>query len=138
MARIRTIKPQFWLNEELGTVPRDARLLFIGLWNLSDDRGVFEWKPGQIKVQLFPYDVDLTKSDIEKHLEALVTIGNIIKFDEDNKSYGFVLNFSKHQEIKNPSKWTFTETTPVLPQSYPSPTPALLVHQLLMVLTTRV
>ncbi len=125
MARIRTIKPQFWLNEELATVPRDTRLLFIGLWNLSDDRGVFEWKPGQIKVQLFPYDADLTKSDIEKHLEALVTIGDIVKFDEDNKSYGFVINFSKHQEIKNPSKWAFTETIPTLPNDHPSPTPVL-------------
>ena len=35
MARIRTIKPQFWINEELGTIPRDARLLYIGLWNMK-------------------------------------------------------------------------------------------------------
>ena len=48
MAIIRTTKPQSWLNEELGTIPRDARLLFIGLWNLSDDQGVFEWKPGEV------------------------------------------------------------------------------------------
>ena len=71
MARIRTIKPQFWLNEELGTVYPEIHDFFSSDYGtLVMTRGVFEWKPGQIKVQLFPYDTDLTKSDIEKHLEA--------------------------------------------------------------------
>lgn len=33
MARIRTIKPEFWTSEQvMGCAPL-ARLLFIGLWN---------------------------------------------------------------------------------------------------------
>ena len=127
MARIRTIKPQFWLNEELGTIPRDARLLYIGLWNISDDRGVFLWRPAQIKIQLFPYDQDLTASDVEKWLNNLVEIKHLYKFQEDGKWFGYCPNFQIHQDIKNPSKWTHSKTTPVLPQSYGTTTPALLL-----------
>ena len=120
MARIRTIKPQFWLNEELGTIPRDARLLYIGLWNLADDRGVFEWKPGQIKIQIFPYDTDISTKNIEKWLENLQKILNITKFKEDGKDYGYIIMFSKHQEIKRPSKWTFTKNLPqITPNTHP-------------------
>jgi len=33
MARIRTIKPEFWTAEQVMELSRDARLLFIGMWN---------------------------------------------------------------------------------------------------------
>jgi len=125
MPRIRTVKPQFWLDEKLGEIPRDARLLYIGLWNLSDDQGVFEWRPTRIKVQLFPYDNDIIGSDIESWLELLVKTGDIIKFDNGTSSFGYIKSFLEHQEIKNPSKWRFAEIPPALPQPSDSPTPAL-------------
>ena len=136
MARIRTIKPQFWLDENLGSIKREARMLYIGLWNLSDDRGVFEWRPARIRIEIFPYDDDIKTPDIEEWLQTLIQIGNVIYFEENGKPYGYIPTFLEHQEIKNPSKWTFTEglpdisrqedsTTPVLPQSGDSPTPVL-------------
>ena len=39
MARIRTIKPEFWTDEKVVTLPFEARLLFIGMWNFCDDEG---------------------------------------------------------------------------------------------------
>ena len=134
MPRIRTIKPQFWLDEALGKLPRDARLLYIGLWNLCDDYGVFEYRPPRIKVQLFPYDADISGNDIKKWLDLLTAAGNIIPFTSEGDDYGYIPSFLKHQLINNPSKWRFAEppddilrkiTTPALPQSYRSPTPAL-------------
>ena len=40
MARIRTIKPEFWTSEQVVDCSPTARLLFIGLWNFCDDGGV--------------------------------------------------------------------------------------------------
>jgi hypothetical protein len=126
MARIRTIKPQFWLDENLGSIKRDARLLYIGLWNLCDDRGVFEWRPAKIRVQIFPYDSDITNKTIEGLLDLLQQTKDVIKFAEKGHSFGYVPSFSEHQDIKNPSKWAYTETlpdtntTPALPQPYPT------------------
>lgn len=42
MARIRTIKPEFWTAEQVMELSRDARLLFIGMWNFCDDAGVHQ------------------------------------------------------------------------------------------------
>jgi hypothetical protein len=132
MPRIRTIKPQFWLDENLGQIPRDVRLLYIGLWNLCDDQGVFEWRPSRIKIQLFPYDEDISGEDIGTWLEMLVGTGDIIQFENGTARFGYIKSFLEHQEIKNPSKWTFasipeelTTSAPALTQPSPSTNPAL-------------
>lgn len=39
MARIRSIKPEFWKHQQLGKMSMDARLTYIGMWNLADDAG---------------------------------------------------------------------------------------------------
>ncbi len=41
MARIRTIKPEFWEDEKIGKLPIPCRL-FIGCWNFADDFGVIK------------------------------------------------------------------------------------------------
>ena len=39
MARIRSIKPEFWTAEQVMECSPMARLLFIGMWNFCDDGG---------------------------------------------------------------------------------------------------
>jgi hypothetical protein len=130
MPRIRSIKPQFWLDENLGGIPRDARLLYIGLWNLADDQGVFEWRPARIKVQLFPYDADVTSKEIEGWLELLLGTEDIAKFEFDGRIFGYIRSFLEHQDIKKPSKWTFApvpqelgSSTPPVGEELPTTTP---------------
>ena len=60
MARSRILKPEFWSDEKLALVPREARLTFAGLWTCSDDYGVTKGHPAWLKAQIFPYDADLT------------------------------------------------------------------------------
>lgn len=103
MPRIRTIKPQFWGDEDLARVPREARLLFIGLWNLADDYGICKRHPAWIKGQLFPYDDDLKSDQIEAWIEALIREKCLFSFQIDNERFVIVLNFSRHQIINRPS-----------------------------------
>ncbi len=56
MARTRSIKPEFWNDEKLATIPRDARLTFVGTWTAADDYGVVKGHPLWLKNQIFPYD----------------------------------------------------------------------------------
>lgn len=56
MARIRTIKPEFWTSEQVMNCSRDARLLFIGLWNFCDDYGRHPANSKQLKALIFPDD----------------------------------------------------------------------------------
>jgi len=118
MARIRSIKPQFWLDENLATISRDARLLYIGLWNLADDYGVFEWRPARIKVQLFPWDIDVTGKKVEEWMKALESTGDITKFKSEGKLYGYIPTFLKHQIVRKPSQWRFALIPPDILNNY--------------------
>jgi hypothetical protein len=74
MARTRMVKPEFWDDEKLAKVSRDARLLFIGLWSNSDDYGVVKGHPAWPKNRIFPYweylfpFSSVRKSKISKHI----------------------------------------------------------------------
>lgn len=56
MARIRTIKPEFWTDEKVLGIKPMARLLFIGMWNFADDYGRMEYSPVSLKAKIFPCD----------------------------------------------------------------------------------
>lgn len=93
MARARNIKPSFFTNLELGDCDPLARLLFIGLWTLSDREGRLEDKPRQIKIQTIPYD----NADCDALLKQLHDNGFICRYTVEEKSYIQITNFSKHQ-----------------------------------------
>lgn len=115
MARIRTIKPEFWKNEALGEMPIESQLLFIGLWNLSDRRGFLEDRPKRIKAEIFPYrDID-----IDQALENLIP-EFLKRILVNEKPYLHILNFTKHQvcNVREPESivpeqyWYSTSTVP--------------------------
>jgi hypothetical protein len=105
VARIRTIKPEFWRDENLSSLCPEAALLAIGLLNHADDEGYFNANPKLVESDVFPL------RDLEKSTAALMDdlhkIGYIeIYCGSDGKRYGHIVNFSKHQVIskKNHSK----------------------------------
>ncbi len=71
MPRIRQIKPEFYLDDELARCSRDARLLFPGLWMLADRAGRLENRPAKIKAQIFPYDNDIDGAKVTELLSQL-------------------------------------------------------------------
>ena len=95
MARIRTIKPSFFKNEELAELPMSARMLFIGLWTLSDKDGRLEDRPKRIKVELFPYD----SLEVDQLLSRLQNAGFIVRYEVGELKVIQIINFSKHQRI---------------------------------------
>jgi hypothetical protein len=104
MARSRILKPEFWSDEKLAMVPREARLTFAGLWTCSDDYGVTKGHPAWLKAQIFPYDVDLPLTEFQKWLGDLERIGVIDPFTADGESFFHIRNFSDHQKVDRPSK----------------------------------
>ena len=106
MARIRTIKPEFWEDEKIGNLPIPCRLFFIGCWNFADDFGVIKNNPVLLKSQIFPYDENLRVSEIRKWIDALVDARMLIPIildGEDNRpaeeSYYLIRTFRSHQVL---------------------------------------
>ncbi len=93
MARIRTIKPQFFVNEDIASLPHVARLLFIGLWCLADREGRLDDRPVRIKAQLFPYE----ECDINDLLDKLQEKGFILRYSVKAEKFIQINNFAKHQ-----------------------------------------
>jgi hypothetical protein len=100
MARIRTIKPEFWQDEKISRLPLGARLLFIGLWNIADDVGRLRGNSLFVRSQVFPYE---PKSDVDGWLADLEQIGVILRYQHKGESFIRVVNFLKHQQISKPS-----------------------------------
>jgi len=102
VARIRTIKPEFWTSEQIVECSRDARLLFIGLWNFCDDGGVHPASIKRIKMEIFPGD-DLTADDLQNLVDELVDNELVDVFESQGKTYWHVASWDKHQKIDRPS-----------------------------------
>ena len=102
MSRIRTIKPEFWTSEQVMTCSPSARLLFIGLWNFSDDAGVHPCSIVRLKAEIFPGD-DVQISKIQDWVNELLNNDLIQEYTIDGKKYWIVTGWSKHQRIDKPT-----------------------------------
>ena len=99
MARIRTIKPEFWEDEKIGKLPIPCRLFFIGCWNFADDFGVIKGNAALLKSQIFPYDENLRVSEIKKWIDALVDAPMLVPIIHAEESYYFIRTFRSHQVL---------------------------------------
>lgn len=128
MARIRTVKPEFWTDEKMAKLSRDARLVYIGLWNHSDDKGICRGNPTLLRSQLFPFtdppyfDQDMTPEKFIGILRELEQMKRIYKFSAGGEDFYLVKNFPKHQKIDRPSAGINPAPPPGLFDE-PSPSP---------------
>lgn len=104
VARIRSIKPEFFRHEALfeaeKTTKLPLRIAFAGLWTAADREGRFRWSARQLKLDCLPYD----DCDFSRVLDALVTRGFIVKYAIDGKEYGCIPSWHQHQVINNREK----------------------------------
>ena len=98
MARIRSIKPEFWTSEQVMECSREARLFFIGLWNFCDDYGRHPAQAKKLRALIFPGDDDVSSSDVRRMIDELSTNGLVSIYAVDNIEYIEVCGWS-HQKI---------------------------------------
>jgi hypothetical protein len=108
VARIRSIKPDFWKSEKVarmtGVDGRQARLLFIALWNFCEDSGCMRAAPAYVRAEVFPYDEDITAQDVARWLDLLEATRLITRYQRPSGSFLVVRGFKDHQKIEKPSK----------------------------------
>lgn len=104
MARIRTIKPEFFTSDDICALSMAARLLYIGIWCEADREGRMEWKPRSLKRRYLPDD----DVDVEALCAELVA-AKLVKPYGDGLAY--IPTFNKHQHI-NPREAASTLPDP--------------------------
>lgn len=103
MARIRTVKPEFWVDEKVVELDPWARLLFIGMWNFADDQGFIDFAPRRIKMQVFPGDL----TDVVPLIDELLKQGLIRAYQSPIGPVLHVVNWSRHQRVDHAAKPRF-------------------------------
>lgn len=92
MARIRTIKPEFFTSEDIVDLSPLARLLYIATWCEADREGRLVWKPRTMKLRYFPAD----DCDIDALARELVASGLVVPYGD---GLAFIPSFSRHQHV---------------------------------------
>jgi hypothetical protein len=63
MARIRSIKPDFWDSPDTARASLRCRLFYIAMWNWADDWGIGDANAGRLVSFAFPNDNDISAAD---------------------------------------------------------------------------
>ena len=97
MARIRTLKPEFWTDSVMVRLSPFARLLYIGTWTFSlCQQGHLADDPFGLKLKVLPAD----EVDPEALIEELVSTGRLLrKTTSDGRSYLHNPRLDVHQRI---------------------------------------
>lgn len=101
MARIRTIKPEFWQHPKTATADREARLLFIGLLNEADDEGRMRYSAKRLAGVLFPFDDDVTPVMLDGWVWQLERVALVERYEVEGASYLAIPGFTDHQRISH-------------------------------------
>ncbi|WP_354643937.1 hypothetical protein [Kitasatospora camelliae] len=136
MARIRSIKPDFFTSLTVADLPLSARLTFIGLWCYVDDNGVGIDEARLIRASVWPLDespdiLQRTREDLRRLQEALL----VTRYTVSGRPFLAIRSWSEHQKISHPGKPRFpgpdqadspTDTPPEQgkrnpPETFPSP-----------------
>lgn len=99
MARIRTVKPEFFKHYDLYKAEKETklplRIAFQGLWLCADKEGRFKFNPTHLKLDILPYD----EVDFRVILAALEAYGFILKYEVGGKKYGLIPTLKEHQRF---------------------------------------
>ena len=120
MGRIRTIKPEFFLHEELCELSPLHRLLFVGLWTQADRAGRLEDRPKRLKAVVLPYDkvdVDRLLDDLSEHRGRF-----IVRYEHEGVRYIAIPGFLHHQRphVRELPSTTPAPTLPRLAREMPA------------------
>lgn len=101
MARIRTVKPEFWSDEKLAPLTPVDRLVFLGLISMADDFGRLLDNLKTIDAFVFP----CTDDSARESLATLSRLGRIVRgMTASGQPVIQIPTWHRHQKVDKPSK----------------------------------
>lgn len=102
MARIRSVKPEFWDSPSTAKAGLRARLLYIAMWNWADDWGIGDANPRRLLSFAFPSDGD---AEVEprnfRHLaEEVVRCYGVKFYEVEGREYYEIPAWEEHQRTE--------------------------------------
>jgi hypothetical protein len=100
MARIRTVKPEYWSSPDTAACDDPwARLLFIAMWNWADDNGRGTANPKELAGFAFPNDDKIEPADVRRMLGGIRRAFGVDFYRVDGRPYYSIASWDRHQKI---------------------------------------
>jgi hypothetical protein len=109
MARIRSIKPEFWDSPSTAKASAVARLAFIGMWNWADDFGRGTANLKELEGFIFPND-DIwtlsggTSENFRQVMSEVAECFDVTFYTVRGRPYYAIPSWSKHQRNERSAK----------------------------------
>lgn len=91
--RIRTIKPEFFADEDIASLEPLDRITFLGLWCYADKAGRLEYRPIRLAAMVLPYE----QAGFETRLRTLIYNEFLILYENAGRKYLQIRTFGLHQ-----------------------------------------
>lgn len=92
--RIRSVKPDFFVDEDLARLDPLDRITYIGLWCAADKRGRLEDRPQRLGVLILPYE----QKGFRERLDRLAAAKFIVRYqDPEGRPLIQIRSWEKHQ-----------------------------------------
>lgn len=104
MARIRTVKPEFWSSPDTAACADPwARLLFVAMWNWADDTGRGTANPKELAGFAFPNDDAIDSTSVRRMLGEVSRAFGVILYKVGGRTYYAIPSWDDHQKIDRKS-----------------------------------
>jgi len=113
VARIRTIKPNFFRSHDVAELSYRARLTWVGLWTYVDDEGRGRDDARIIKGDLWALEDKVTWQEVERDLTELSRSAHVVRYTVNGRAYLAIPKWLDHQAISRPTKSKFPPPNPV-------------------------
>lgn len=103
MARIRTIKPEFFTSADILALTPLARLFYVSLWCEADREGRLKWDLETFGFRYMPKEA----TQIQALAQELIDRSLVILYEVEAKTYAEIPSFAAHQVINNREQESF-------------------------------
>lgn len=104
MARIRTIKPEFWSSPGTAKASPAARLLYIAMWNWADDYGIGTANMKELAAFAFPNDTHPTSTELPSLCKEVADCFDTVFYTVRGRPYFAIPTWEQHQRTERRAK----------------------------------
>src|SRR6185437_6556998 len=101
--RIRSIKPEFFGDEKVLELTRDARYTLVGLLSLADDRGRLRDRPLEMLGAIYPEE-KVRPADLRKWIDSILKARLALRYEVEGHKYLWLPGFIRHQNVEKPTE----------------------------------
>lgn len=104
MARIRSVKPEFWDSPDTARASLRCRLFYIAMWNWADDWGIGDANAKRLMGFAFPNDDDISAADYPTLRDEVSDCYGVEFYTVDGRQYYCIPSWEDHQRTEKKAR----------------------------------